>query len=255
MLLGEGAILFAAAAAAGVVNSVAGGGTLLTFPALLAVGLPDKVANATSTVALWPGAIAATAGYRKDLAGARPFMVRMAVPSVLGGAAGAVLLLWTGKDLFARLVPWLVLFATALFAVSGPLGRRLADLGERSGERAGKRALLFQFAVAVYGGYFGAGIGILMLAALALLGLTDIHRMNGMKILLGALVNSTAVFIFAAAGIVAWPAALIMAVGAALGGFGGASAARHLKPTWVRTAVIAVGLVVAAARFRAVYGG
>jgi uncharacterized membrane protein YfcA len=252
----DGTLLAVAAAAAGMVNSVAGGGTLLTFPALLAVSPEAKMANATSTVALWPGTMGSVYGYREDLAGARPFLVRMGIPSLIGGALGALLLLVTGKDAFDALVPWLVLFATLLFAFSGPLGRwfrRPVAPGETppSPERPGKRALAFQFAVAVYGGYFGAGIGILMLAALSMLGLTDIHRMNGMKIFLGMVINSVAVVIFAVAGLVHWPEALLMAAAALAGGYAGARLARRIPGGAVRGLVIAVGLVVAATRFAA----
>ena len=246
----EGAILAAAAAAAGAVNSVAGGGTLISFPALLAMGFDPKVANATSTVALWPGAWGAMGGYRKDLAGARPMLVRFGIPSLLGGGLGAWLMVSTSRETFAFLVPWLVLFATVLFAASE---RIAAWWGAREGDAekaAGPGVLLYQFAVAVYGGYFGAGIGILMLAALSLLGMRDIHRMNGVKMTLGMLINAVAIAIFVCAGdLVRWPEGILMAVAALLGGFGGARLAKRVPRGWIRALVIATGLVVAAEEF------
>lgn len=247
----EGTLLAAAALGAGMVNSMAGGGTLLTFPALLSVGVPSIHANATSTVALWPGAMGSVAGYREELKGARPFLLRMGVPSVLGGATGAYLLGAAGERTFNALVPWLILFATVLFAFSGPLSRRFRKGAEAGGnpERAGKRALAFQFLVALYGGFFGAGIGILMLASLSLLGLKNIHRMNGIKIFMGMLINSVAVGYFAWRGYVHWPEAGIMAAAAVTGGYLGARIAPRIPAAWVRTLVVIVGLVVSAKLF------
>jgi uncharacterized membrane protein YfcA len=243
--LADGALLAGAAAAAGAVNAVAGGGTLLSFPALL--GMMDaRAANATSTVALWPGSVAAAAGYREELAGSRPFVRALLLPSLLGGAAGAVLFFHTNEAAFRAVVPWLVLFATALFALSDRVGKWCAARGDAGeGARPGPRAWLFQFAVAIYGGYFGAGIGVLMLAALAILGLRDIHRMNGVKTVLGTVINGVAVAIFAATGLVRWPEALLMAVAAAAGGYLGARVGRRIPRAVVRGLVILSGLAVA----------
>jgi uncharacterized membrane protein YfcA len=194
-----------AAAIGGAIIAIAGGGTLVTFPALVGLGIPAIVANATSTVALWPGAVGSMYGYRDELAGARNWAIRFAVPSVLGGLAGAFLLLRTPAERFDQVVPWLVLGATLLFLVQRPL---MAALRRRAGGKAavaddpatrppGTGLLLFQFGVAVYGGYFGAGIGILMLAALGFMGFTNIHRMNGLKNWGGLCMNVVAASTFA----------------------------------------------------------
>lgn len=252
----EAVLLAAAAAAAGMINSVAGGGTLVTHPALWAVTGDPRVANATSTVALWPGAWGAIGGYRKDMAGARPLLLRLGAPSLLGGGLGAGLLLWTSSRQFTLVVPWLILFATLLFAFSGRIAARFAA-GEGAGDpRPGPAALLYQFAVAVYGGFFGAGIGILMLAALGTIGMRDIHRMNGVKMVMGMLINAVAIAVFVARGdLVAWDAALLMAAAAAAGGFAGARLAKRVPREAVRGTVIAVGLLVSGIYFRRAYFG
>lgn len=247
----EGAVLAAAAAAAGAINSVAGGGTLVSFPALVhGGGLSYTEANATSTVALWPGAWGAIGGYRKDVAGSERFVAAMAVPSVLGGGLGAWLLLATGERTFALVVPWLILFATLLFALSGRIAARIGAGGEGGDPRPGPLALAYQFGVAVYGGYFGAGIGILMLALIATLGMRDIHRMNGVKMIQGMLINAVAIAIFVFAGdLVRWPEAILMAAAALLGGFAGARLSKRVPAAWIRGIVIATGLAVAGAEF------
>ena len=242
-------ILVAAAAAllAGIVNSVAGGGTLLTFPALIASGLDPLVANATSTVALLPAALSSMVGYRRELAGARRWAAAFAVPSLLGGAAGAVLLLHTSNSTFERVVPWLVLGATALFVLQRPLFRWFrpgATSGEAALDALPRLPLLFlQLAVALYGGYFGAGVGILMLAALGFLGFTNIHRMNGLKNWGGFRMNLVAAGIFAASGIVDWPVAMAMAAGSVAGGYIGARMAQRVPQEAVRRVVMVVGVV------------
>jgi len=231
-------------------NAVAGGGTLVTFPALVALGVPPITANATSTVALWPGTMASMWGYRAELRGAKAWARVWAIPSLLGGVIGASLLLVTPEQRFAQLVPWLILGATALFMAQGPLLRRLREAApHRTIENAdGTLApppvpfLAGQLLVGIYGGYFGAGAGILMLAALGLMGLTNIHQMNGLKNWGGGLMNLVAVLIFAASGIVDWPLAIAMAVGATLGGIGGSLLAQRVGQTWVRRAIVTIGL-------------
>ena len=246
------ALVLVASALGGAVNAIAGGGTLLTFPALVALGVPPLVANATSTVALWPGALASMWGYRGELAGARGWVARMTLPSLAGGALGAWLLLRTPPDRFARIVPFLVLGATLLFLVQGPLMRRLrerragtpatADV-EPDGDPAVTLPLVAaQFAIGVYGGYFGAGIGILMLAALGLMGFTNIHRMNGLKNWGAVCMNVIAAAIFAFSGIVNWPVALAIAVGGLAGGYAGARIAQRVGQQPVRRAIVAIGL-------------
>jgi len=236
------ALALAAAAAAGAVNAVAGGGTLLTFPAIVALGVPPLVANATSTVALWPGSLGSMWGYRGELAGARPWVIGFAAPSLLGGALGAWLLLHTPAGSFARIVPFLVLGATALFLVQGPVTRRLRARPGNPAEGPRWGFLAAQLLVAVYGGYFGAGIGILMLAVLGFMGLTNIHRMNGLKNWGGMCINGVAVAMFAGGGIVNWPVALAMAAGGIAGGYFGSRLARRISQQRVRHAIVAIGL-------------
>jgi uncharacterized membrane protein YfcA len=235
-------LAFFAAAAGGVLNSIAGGGTLVTFPAIVALGLSPLTANATSTVGLWPAAVGSMVGYREALAGARAWVIRFTLPSLLGGGVGAVLLLRTGSERFARIVPFLVLGATLLFMLQGPI---LRYFGRTTGSAGGAPPWLFllaQFAVGIYGGYFGAGIGILMLAVLELMGQTDIHRMNGLKNWGGLCINAVAALLFIAGGIVHWPVAVAMAAGGLLGGYAGARMAQRVGRTIVRRAVSIIGL-------------
>ncbi len=248
------AVLAAAAFLAGALNSIAGGGTLLTFPALTAVVLP-AVANATSTVALFPGSIAGTIAYRAELAPSRRFLVRMFVPSLAGGFLGAWLV---GRDqsAFAVLVPWLILTAALLFVVQAPVARWLkAHTPDREPGRVGQAVLvLCQFLIAVYGGYFGAGIGILMLTTLGFMGVGDIHRMNAVKTFLAAVINGATVVVFVADGLVDWRLAAPMVVSAVLGGYAGARVARRLPAAYVRYAVIAIGFGLSAFYFARQYG-
>lgn len=240
-----------AAGLGAMMNAVAGGGTLITFPALVALGVPPITANATSTVALWPGTIASMWGYRRELVGARRWAIAFAIPSFLGGIVGALLLLQTPEKRFAAIVPWLILGATALFIAQKPLMKLLVkeDGVQRSVSGADGNLLppsasflLYQFGVSIYGGYFGAGAGILMLAALGLMGLTNIHQMNGLKNWGGGVMNLVAVVIFAISGVVNWPIALAMAVGAGVGGIGGSLLAQRVGQTWVRRAIVTIGL-------------
>jgi uncharacterized membrane protein YfcA len=256
-----------AAAVGGAINSIAGGGTLVTFPALVGLGVPAIVANATSTVALWPGAVGSIFGYRDELAGASGWAIRFAVPSLLGGLVGALLLLRTPEERFDAIVPWLVLGATLLFLIQRPLmaaiRRRISPeaTGHRPEDRPSHQSrvtshendpatrppttalLLFQFAVAVYGGYFGAGIGILMLAALGFMGFSNVHRMNGLKNWGGLCINVTAATTFAILGLVNWPVAITMAVGATAGGYAGSRLAQRVSQQAVRSAVVVIGFV------------
>ena len=242
----QGILLFASAFVAGMINSIAGGGTLLTFPTLIWLGLDAKEANATSTVALWPGLIGGLWGFRRELDESRPLLLGLGITSLVGGALGALLLIWTPSETFARLVPFLIFFATILFMAQEPITRWLrletASADRRRSWWTG--AILFQFCAAIYGGYFGAGNGILMLSALGLLGISDIHRANGLKNFLALTLNSAAVVAFAVTGLVSWPKALLMASGAMLGGYYGATMARRLGRTFVRRAVVGIGLTI-----------
>lgn len=237
---------------AGAMNSIAGGGTLLTFPALVALGIQPINANATSTVALWPGALGSMWGYRGELRGARPWALGFAIPSLAGGILGAWLLLRTPAERFATIVPWLVLGATMLFMMQRPLVRSLRR--RRQAESRGRSDAeltsqwpppaiqAYQFLVAVYGGYFGAGVGILMLAALGFMGLSNIHRMNGLKNWGGLCMNAVAAGMFAFSSLVNWPVALAMALGAVSGGYIGSRTAQRVSQDLVRAAVVVIGL-------------
>jgi hypothetical protein len=244
------------AAAGSMVNSIAGGGTLLTFPALVALGIPPIVANATSTVALWPGALSSMLGYRNHLSGTGRWAAWFALPSLLGGGAGALLLLGTSADRFSAIVPWLVLGATVLFAAQGPIARWLRGSagnvpahviagppGVRHVPHLSAATLAAQFCVGIYGGYFGAGIGILMLAVLGFMGFTDIHQMNGLKNWGGLCINFIAAALFAFSGIVDWMVAVAMAVGATAGGYFASVTAQRVPQTMVRRAVIVIGVL------------
>ncbi|MFN8574399.1 MAG: sulfite exporter TauE/SafE family protein [Gemmatimonadaceae bacterium] len=237
-----------AAIVGGAINSIAGGGTLLTFPALVGLGIPPIVANATSTVALWPGALGSMLGYRRELVGASGWALRWAIPSMVGGLLGALLLLRTPSDRFESLVPWLVLGATTLFVAQRPvmdwLRAHRGPAESTDDDRTSRPPLLvliFQFLVAVYGGYFGAGIGILMLAALGFIGFTNIHRMNGLKNFGGLCINAVAALTFARSSLVYWPVAMAMAVGAVAGGYAGSALAQRVPQQRVRQAIIAIG--------------
>jgi len=235
-----------AAFAAGVINAIAGGGTLLTFPVLIWLGLDPKVANGTSTVALWPGLFGGLFGYRKELENSSAILFRLGSISVLGGAFGAWLLIWTPSKVFASLVPFLILFATILFMFHGEINKRLrlGSLDEKPMGLWWTGAIVFQFFSAMYGGYFGAGNGILMLAAMGLLGLHDINRANGIKNFLGICINSIAVLSFSLAGLVVWEDALVMACGALVGGYFGASMAKRVGQKWVRRAIVLIGWII-----------
>ena len=236
-----------AAAAGGAINAIAGGGTLVTFPAIVALGVPPLIANATNTVSLWPGSLGSVWGYRQHVRDMRPWLIRFTIPSLLGGALGGWLLLATGEQRFSRIVPFLVLGATVLFMIQGPLTRWTHGHQVPAPPAAPPLSVLaWQLGVGIYGGYFGAGIGILMLAAIGFMGHTDIHRMNGLKTILGTLINVIAFGFFAIEGLVVWPLAVLMAAGAIAGGSLGARTAMRLDQRWVRAFVIAVGLVVSA---------
>jgi uncharacterized membrane protein YfcA len=249
--LPHAAAAFGASFLAGAINSVAGGGTLVSFPTLIWLGLDSVGANATSTVAIWPGTVGSAWGYRKELRTADSRFLAMIVPSLAGGLLGAWLLQFTPPALFDRLVPFLILFATLLFMAQEPVQRLLktGDAARHHSRRWFIGGLCFQFVVGLYGGYFGAGIGILMLAALSILGLEDIHEMNALKVILGGSVNGIAAVYFVWARMVYWPYVLIMAVAAILGGVGGAGTARRMGRTAVRRVVIGIGFLMAVSLF------
>ncbi len=242
--------MVAASAGAGIMNAMAGGGTILTFPTLMLIGESAITANATSTVALLPGAAASMAGYRREVMQHREWLKTLFIPSIIGGAIGSVLLLRTPERIFAHLAPILILFATILFMLQGIVARWTNT--HQSGQLTMTRwsiASLYQFGVAIYGGYFGAGIGILMLAVLGFMGITNIHGANGLKNFFGICINSVAAAYFIYRGAVDWPVALIMIAGATAGGYSGARFARHIGQKKARAAVVVIGFLVATILF------
>lgn len=243
----EAAALVVAAAAGGAQNAIAGGGSFLTFPSLVLAGLSSVQANATSAVALWPGSLASAAGYREELAhpGARRLNLALGLSSLAGGGLGALLLLVTPAALFDWLVPFLLLVATLLFAAGEPLRRAMGARAEAA-DPAPLTAALWHFPIAVYGGYFGGGMGMMMLALFALLGMRDVHRMNGLKSLLGVAINGVAIATFAIGGLVVWKPAALMIAGAVIGGYGGARLARRIPQRTVRPVIVVIGLALAA---------
>ena len=245
---------------AGAMNAVAGGGTLLTFPTLLGAGIAPVIANATSTLSLVPASVAGAYGFRKELPALRKTLKLFFIPAILGSLVGAKLMLWGGDSLLSTLVPWLILGAALLFLLQEPISRKLTSLSKHKqplDEAAAADALyqnvpfvvIFIFLMAIYGGYFGAGMGILTLAALGFLGFSNIHQMNGLKNILAALINLVATVTFILAGRIDWLIALIMASGAVLGGLFGAGIAMKVGQKRVRQAVVFIGFSIAAVIF------
>jgi uncharacterized membrane protein YfcA len=240
--LQQAIFLFFAGGLGGAINAVAGGGSFVAFPALLFTGVTPVVANATNTLALWVGTTASGGAYRQKLDIPRRVMIPLIVTSVIGGAAGALLLIETPAQTFLRVLPWLLLGATLLFAFGRRLtGRISAGISRESSNKAVTGAAIFELIVAVYGGYFGGGMGIVNLAMLSALGMTDIHAMNKLKVILGAVINGVAAVAFVATGFILWPQASVMTVGAILGGCSAAHYAQKLPQPWIRGFVIFVG--------------
>jgi uncharacterized membrane protein YfcA len=261
-------LLFVAAILGGTLNSVAGGGSFFAFPALLFTGVPPVQANATNTVALWPGSVASMGAYRRELASQKPgFIILLIGSSLIGSILGAQLLLGTSQATFVQLLPYLMLMATLLFTFSPYITQKLRAMraskaaaieaaaaaeGKESAEKAVSERTapnrtqwigmaVAQLIISIYGGYFGGGIGILMLATLAMMGMENIHEMNGVKTLLTAFINGAAMITFIVRGAVFWPEAILMVVGAIIGGYGGAYYARKIEQKWIRLFVMIVG--------------
>lgn len=250
MPLNHAVFLFVAAFVAGALNSVAGGGGFIAFPALIFTGMPPINANATNTAALWPGTVASTGAYRNVLdAEARRMIAPLVITGLIGGLIGAIILLHTPQPTFMRMVPWMLLGATLLFLFSGRITdwvRRRTE-GIEHVERFGiVAAVLVQFVIALYIGFFGAGAGIVMMAVFALMGIKSIHTLNGLKVLLASVCNGMALLAFIIAKAVVWPQALLMLVGAAVGGYGGAWYAQKIAPQKVRAFAIMVGFAMSA---------
>jgi len=240
--------LFIAATIAGALNAVAGGGGFIAFPALIFTGMPPISANATNTAALWPGTLASTGAYREAMKGRLKVIAPLVVSGIIGGTIGAYILLHTPQRTFMRLVPWFLLSATVLFTFSHRINLyfRKHAAGVHTGATSTVGGALVQLVIALYIGYFGAGAGILMLALLALLGETDIHAMNGLKTLLATVTNGMALLTFIVTRTVIWPQAVVMIVGAALGGYSAAWYAQRVDPRITRGLVITTGFSMAA---------
>jgi uncharacterized membrane protein YfcA len=243
------ALIGVAAFFAGAINSVAGGGTFFSFPSLLAVGVPPIAANASNSVALWPASLSGAWAYRKELERYRRYLLPMGIVSLLGGVGGGLLLLSTKDATFSALIPWLLMFATILFAFSGRVSKWLHG-SAISAPSTGAAALAGQAVVSVYGGFFGAGMGILMLASLAMAGHDDVHEINAIKNLLSAVIYSVTVLTFVIAGAISWPHTIIMLATATLGGYCGAAVARKIPALWLRRFIIAVGTMLTAYYFQ-----
>jgi uncharacterized protein len=254
---------FAAAFIAGGINSVAGGGSMISFPVLLALGVPPLIANATNTVGIWPGAIGSLWGFRAEFAKIPRVYHWLLIPAIIGGIVGAFLLRFTAPSLFERIVPGLILFATIMFIFAPTIRKRLQkkpsvgaaassavipNTGSQSKTVVPQNVFLsfaLQFAVAIYGGYFGAGMGILMLSILSLIGMTDMLEMTAMTSFLSLAVNGVAGLVFAFSGLISWPIAGAMAIGAIMGGYFAAGVARKVGGIWIRRLVIVIGLTLA----------
>jgi len=264
--------LFLAAVLGGALNSVAGGGSFIALPALLFAGVSPVAANATATLALWPGAVSSAVAYRREIELKGRRLILLAGVSLVGGLLGAMLLVRTSDTSFMRLLPWLMLAAAVTFTFGGGKRSREARRREVATEPPSHRdrhvrarglgdfvppwqtdsvprsqnlalLLLSQFAIAIYGGYFGGGMGIMMLATLAIGGMTDIHGMNGLKAILGTVINGVALVEFVATGSVAWAPGLVMAAGGLIGGYSGASIARHMARAHIRIFVVAIAWI------------
>jgi uncharacterized membrane protein YfcA len=252
MSIWEIALIGFAAFCAGAMNAVAGGGTFFSFPALLAVGVPPVAANASNSVALWPASLSGAWAYRAELARYKQYLIPLGIVSFVGGIGGGLLLLSTKDATFAKLIPWLLLFATVLFAFSARISRWIrgaveAEPNNSAGSLAGHAV------VSVYGGFFGAGMGILMLASLAMAGHDDVHEINAIKNLLSAVIYSVTVLTFVIAGAISWPHTFVMLATATLGGYWGASIARKIPAVWLRRFIITVGFVLSAFYFYKTY--
>jgi uncharacterized protein len=239
-------LLFCAALLGGLLNSVAGGGMFVIFPALVFTGVPSIIANASSTLAVIPGILASAWAYRGDFKSSDdfPFMA-MVVVSIVGGIAGALLLLYTPQTTFDFVIPWLLLLATLLFI----FGLRIAPALKRVFHIGPVTVVIIQLFIAVYGGYFGGAIGIMMLATWTVFGLTDIHRMNASRTLLGAAANIVATVLFIGAHKIVWPQTLLMLVGTIIGGYAGAHWARRANPKVLRACISVISVAITIAFF------
>ncbi len=241
--LWQPAVALVAAFLAGAVNAMAGGGTNISFPTLIWLGLPPIQANATSAVALWPGRVSGTWGFHREIATARRWWLWLALPAFAGGALGAYLLVHTPSKFFESIAPFLVLISALLVGIESKISEYL-HLGQKEQGSTGWRvlAIVVQLVIAIYGGYFGAGLGMLLLTALGLLGVSNLHQANGLKNFFGIGIKGVAVVYFGFVGTVAWHAALLMVVGAVAGGYAGARLGRKIQERTMRWGIVAIGL-------------
>jgi uncharacterized membrane protein YfcA len=232
-------ILAVAGLGAGLINSVAGGGSFITFPALIFTGVPSIIANASSTMALIPSSLASVWAYREDFRELEGFPFRpLFAVSLCGGAIGALLLLYTSQRTFDFVLPWLMFTATGLFT----FGRQISRFLKPRVHIGVATVVLIQLLISTYGGYFGGGVGFLMLATWTVFGVVDIHVLSAHRNMLGATMNSVAVALFIAAHKIWWPQTLVMLGGAVIGGYGGAWSAKRVDPRYVRAAITAIGV-------------
>lgn len=247
MTLNEALLVALGAFLAGGMNAIAGGGTFFSFPAMLAAGVPPVTANASNTVALWPASLSSAWAYRKEAMRHGRWAVVLIGVSIVGGLSGGLLLLATSNAAFSALIPWLLLVATSLFAFSSQVGRLVAWGKRRFGVQStgepggGIGGAFFQLVVAIYGGFFGAGMGILTLAALSIQGYEDMQELNALKNLTSAVNYTIAALTFLIAGAISWPHTLVALGTATLGGMAGAAVAKRMPAIWLRRLVIAVG--------------
>jgi uncharacterized membrane protein YfcA len=235
--------LFAAATLAGALNAIAGGGSFISFPALVFAGVPEIPANATNNIGAWSGLVASSGAYRNHLDVPRRVLAPLLCVSVIGGSLGALLLLKTPAHTFKHLLPWLMLGATLLFIFGKKLiGKREPSVRHDASTRTLATASFFLFLAAIYGGYFGGGLGIVLLALLGALGMTDIHAMNAFKTVLSAAVNGPPVVVFIIAKVIYWPQAVLMIIGFIAGGYLGGHFGQRLPQPWVRAFVMLVGI-------------
>ncbi len=238
-------VLIGAGILGGGANAIAGGGTFFTFPAMIATGLDPLTANASNAVAIYPGHAAAVPAYRRELRALGPRLLTRGLVAGAGGLIGAGLLIATGEAIFTSLVPWLLLLATLIFWASGQLYR----LTKAARIDSPAMVLAIQFVFSVYGGYFGAGLGVLLMAALTLIGVSDVQSANAQKNFLATVITTISVGIFIAAGVVAWPATLAVLVGATIGGYFGARLARRIPGKALRLCIVAFGFFLSAYYF------
>ena len=233
-------LLITASFFAGIINSIAGGGSFLTFPALVFAGVPTIAANATSAVAVFPGYLSGALGFAKELkAFPKSKFLLLIFLSISGGVLGSILLLITPEVVFSFIIPWLLGFATLLFA----FGNYVSKLAEKTSDKNGFKSNIATLLVCIYGGYFNGGLGIVLLALFSTLGMRDIHLMNGLKNIMSFALSAASVVTFAIAGIVFWKYAIIMMIAATIGGYFGVIVARKLSKSIIRIIIVIIGTI------------